>query len=859
MKKETFFGQIISSPRKLNSSRKSDEAWGKILVTRGRYANQVLTFTCPFELLWFMRVTSTLVVARGEIGVRKGRTVLFICDLKDAGVQAGYEDLAAVAELYGLAFTKEEYDRCLEVLGIKNPYDAKQKLADDVLFEGFAHEVGNELAEKFKELVERVAGGGDVNRLAELFDAARTGLDASKAVHAYRALRRRVAASGTTVFELVKEKPWVLAQVFNFKEGLMAADAIASHLGIKDRVLQAAGYIMAFLMEQCRQGHCFVWMSGVEGFPSLWVRMLKHGFTYEEIRKAVDILKDRQFASRFGGVCLDSKEMDVLLKEDFGVDINSFAGKSGKEGNGREKKPCAVYLRGVFFCELHSAQRTARAVVTPGVDVDGDLLEREMARFAAMEGVSLDPEQLALARAVAENKITVLTGYAGSGKTAALKALVNAWAYLRGEVPDVLAPTALAAYRAAEGTVSEEYAATVHRYSRFFADESDLAVEVPHGNFSDAFGTSGLVVVDESSMMTPVLLDKLMYACERGCGLRNRFVFAGDPGQLGPVGPGGIFPGLIRLGDEGYSGIAHVHLRENHRNDDIVVVNALRIRSGQKIEPEHTKPGVFDVLYADSEDGIISLVVHRVRELVSGGIPLEHVMVLAPTRSKSAGTNKLNAALQAAFGSGEEIPDCGFCVGDPVVAVRNDYKRSSNGIPGWLRGIRVKERPDIYNGMTGVVRRVVTNGETFVEVVFTRGRKSVKAYYRPREMDFYLEKAYSMTVHKAQGGQALHVVLALGTSLNRRDLIYTAITRCMAGGSVTIVTLPEFEKAPYAHAALTEAASGEDSAVSGEFEEVPPVRVLSKFRLRVKSELVNISADAARRELFSSGYESDEF
>jgi hypothetical protein len=80
-----------------------------------------------------MRVTSTLVVVRGEIGVRKGRTVLFICDLKDAGMQAGYEDLAAVAELYGLAFTKEEYDRCLEVLGVKSPRDTVWKLADDAL------------------------------------------------------------------------------------------------------------------------------------------------------------------------------------------------------------------------------------------------------------------------------------------------------------------------------------------------------------------------------------------------------------------------------------------------------------------------------------------------------------------------------------------------------------------------------------------------------------------------------------------------------------------------------------------------------------------------------------------------------
>ena len=44
--------------------------------------------------------------------------------------------------------------------------------------------------------------------------------------------------------------------------------------------------------------------------------------------------------------------------------------------------------------------------------------------------------------------------------------------------------------------------------------------------------------------------------------------------------------------------------------------------------------------------------------------------------------------------------------------------------------------------------------------------------------DYFVEKAYCTTVHKAQGAR-LKIILVLPNAQNNRSLIYTALTRCL--------------------------------------------------------------------------------
>jgi exodeoxyribonuclease V alpha subunit len=209
---------------------------------------------------------------------------------------------------------------------------------------------------------------------------------------------------------------------------------------------------------------------------------------------------------------------------------------------------------------------------------------------------------------------------------------------------------------------------------------------------------------------------------------------------------------------------------------------------------------------------------------ISEGVNFEDIMVLAPTRARSGGINALNEALRPIYGVTEEIPRTRFYVGDVVVATCNDYLGYAH-VPSQIRKLR-KDRVEIFNGTRGKIEEFK---DGVVQIRFPQGLCA----YDPEELDHYIEPAYAMTVHKAQGGQAEHIIISLLTATANRSLIYTAITRCKKGGSVTIVCQKDFiEKPPYLDenwASLSEKENGETP--------LPAEKCLSKLYLRVMQDL----------------------
>jgi exodeoxyribonuclease V alpha subunit len=146
-------------------------------------------------------------------------------------------------------------------------------------------------------------------------------------------------------------------------------------------------------------------------------------------------------------------------------------------------------------------------------------------------GVTLAPEQEAAVRLALTERVAVLTGGPGCGKSYTVRAVV---ALARAKRAKILlaAPTGRAAKRLAELAGLE--AATLHRLLQL-RPGGEAAFDRDHPLDAD------LVVVDEASMLDVLLANKLIKAIPPGAHL----LFVGDVDQLPSVGAGEVLRDLL--------------------------------------------------------------------------------------------------------------------------------------------------------------------------------------------------------------------------------------------------------------------------------------------------------------------------
>jgi exodeoxyribonuclease V alpha subunit len=403
----------------------------------------------------------------------------------------------------------------------------------------------------------------------------------------------------------------------------------------------------------------------------------------------------------------------------------------------------AIYLPRLYRAEQEAAIRIAQLLharrrTPPPPVVD--------ARFS-------DGQRAALA-VPSRAAVVVITGGPGTGKTTVVRALVDGWERARRRVL-LAAPTGRAARRLTAATGRS--AQTVHRLL-----EWGRGTRGSSGGFGrDAANpiAADLLVVDEASMLDIVLARALLEAVPLG----GTVVLVGDVDQLPSVGPGQVLADLIA------SEVAPVaRLTEIFRQAEGsgITENAYRILAGHVPRAEEASPHDgrdFYVVRADEPERARELVVRMCRERIPeafGFDPRRDVQVLAPMHRGAAGTDGLNAALQAALNPrGEPIAGArGLRLGDKVMQVRNDYER------------------DVFNGDVGVVASSDSVGGVPTVVVDFDGRR---VEYDDEALG-QLELAYAVSVHKSQGSEYPAVVLLILMQhhlLLRRNLLYTAVTR----------------------------------------------------------------------------------
>ena len=378
--------------------------------------------------------------------------------------------------------------------------------------------------------------------------------------------------------------------------------------------------------------------------------------------------------------------------------------------------------------------------------------------------ISLAPEQLEGVKIALENRLTVITGGPGTGKTTLLNSIIGVLKKPALEIA-LCAPTGRAAKRMAELCNME--AKTIHRLLEMSYSEDDMKMTFGRNEFSPI--EADVVIVDEMSMVDILLMYHLLRALPDKC----RLILVGDSDQLPSVGAGNVLRDILSGGK-----IPSVRLTKIFRQEyaSMITENAHRINSG--IMPECNGSGsdfFFLPRYAAEAitNEIVRLCLTRLPNYLNVD-PVDCVQVLCPSRKGSLGTEVLNNILQLAFNppspNKKEIKRNGFVLrqGDKIMQIRNNYDMewySENSVVG----------SSIFNGDLGIIEDIDTHSG-FVKILFDH--EKIVDY--PMDMLDDIELSYAITVHKSQGSEFTAIVMPMyqcHKNLMTRNLFYTAVTR----------------------------------------------------------------------------------
>jgi exodeoxyribonuclease V alpha subunit len=386
--------------------------------------------------------------------------------------------------------------------------------------------------------------------------------------------------------------------------------------------------------------------------------------------------------------------------------------------------------------ELLAAESTTATVV----------VDRAISWYQQRARIRLAPRQREALAAALSEKIAVITGGPGTGKTTLIRGVVEILGKKDAEVL-LAAPTGRAAKRLTEATGLA--AKTIHRLLEFNPTTGSFSRNRQNPLEADC------LVLDEVSMLDVELAASLLEAVPPGC----RLVLVGDADQLPSVGPGNVLADLIAS-----QIVPVIRLDRIFRQAEssLIVVNAHRVNAGDMPELSNSDDSDFYFVARDDPSEAADLAIDFAARRIAERFKLDPVLdvqVLSPMHRGELGVTRLNERLQALLtppGPELVVGWRRFRAGDKVMQVRNNYEL------------------DIFNGDLG--RVLSLDPEERELVVDFDGRPVVI----PSEDLDDVVPAYACTIHKSQGSEYPAVVIVLHHQhhvMLQRNLLYTAITR----------------------------------------------------------------------------------
>ena len=406
-----------------------------------------------------------------------------------------------------------------------------------------------------------------------------------------------------------------------------------------------------------------------------------------------------------------------------------------------------LYLPHLLAAEQSIARKIAAMASLPAdyPDMDED---KAIAWAAEKTRKSLAESQQRAVREALRNRVLIITGGPGVGKTTILDTIL---AILTAKTIKVVlaAPTGRAAKRASESTGLE--AKTMHRLLEYQG-------EGQWGRHRGKPLEGDLFVLDEASMIDAPLMSQFLSAVPQGAHL----LIVGDADQLPSVGPGRVLGDLIASGVVPCVKLTEIFRQAAHSQ---IITGAHAVNAGQMPDLRPRPDGDFFFLEESAPEDIRDTIVALARQRLPGKYgfdPVADIQVLTPMNRQLLGTRALNEMLQSALNPPNELKyeierfGSTFRVGDKVIQTHNNYDK------------------EVFNGDIGHIASIETEPPK-VQVRF----ESRLVSYEPGELD-ELALAYALTIHKSQGSEFPCVIIPMSTQhfvLLERSLLYTAITR----------------------------------------------------------------------------------
>ncbi|MBT4273580.1 MAG: ATP-dependent RecD-like DNA helicase [Verrucomicrobia bacterium] len=528
------------------------------------------------------------------------------------------------------------------------------------------------------------------------------GVSTSRAVRIYKTY-------GEEAIEKVQNNPYILARDIR-GIGFKSADHIAQKLGIpEDSLHRAQAGLNHMLTEASGNGHC--------GLPE-------------------DLL---------------IRQTTELLAVDESIPRNALAqalhaGDVVRDAVGEHD---LIFLPALKKAEEYIARRILDLSGQPSSYPDIDF-NRAITWVQESNKLQLAASQTEAIRCALENRVVIITGGPGVGKTTIIQSILKIL-HAKCVTFALCAPTGRAAKRLSESTGHE--ARTIHRL---------LEVNPRNGQFKhdeESPLEEKLLVVDECSMVDIPLMHHLLKALPED----GHLLLVGDVDQLPSVGPGSVLKDFIQSGC-----LSVVRLQEIFRQaaGSRIITNAHRINQGQMPMMEEDAL-LSDFYFIDREEPerAAATLLQMVRDRIPSKFqvhPILDIQVLCPMNRGSLGVREMNLTLQNALNPlrhGDVVAEkfgWQFRARDKVIQTENNYDK------------------EVFNGDIGQISSIDPI-EKEIKVQFEQR----KVIYDFGELD-ELSLAYAITIHKSQGSEFPVVVMPVATQqymLLQRNLVYTGVTR----------------------------------------------------------------------------------
>ena len=404
-----------------------------------------------------------------------------------------------------------------------------------------------------------------------------------------------------------------------------------------------------------------------------------------------------------------------------------------------------------------------------------EIIQEHIATVEEELGIQYDTIQKQAICDAIQNKVFILTGGPGTGKTTVINGIIAVYALLEGldlkkksSFPILLAaPTGRAARRMNELTGLPS--ATIHRHLGMTGDDDTSHLE----DYLDA----DFIIVDEFSMVDTWLANQLF----SNISSNSKILIVGDSDQLPSVSPGQVLADLLQI-----PSIPQTRLERIYRQSEESTIVTLASQIRQGILPADFTQKKADRSYFEITSNHIPATIEKILDAaIRSGIPARDIQVLAPMYRGLAGIDAINQLMQELLNplqKGQisfEASQFQYRTGDKVIHLVNDTE------------------VNVFNGDLGYITDLIpakyTESKQDEMIIDFDGNEV--SY--PRNEWYKIRLSYAMSIHKSQGSEFPVVILPITSASKRmleRNLIYTAITRAKS----KLILLGELQAFDYA-------------------------------------------------------------